>query len=108
MFKGPLTHSVKHDMPATNHLDTSDYHVVKGKLQESLGYNIGRWFKLEYILPLKRCMLAGVELRCPNRVHAYLKIISRYLGYGNYMIPNKICMNGKWEEYRNNFEVFEY
>ena len=45
------------------------------------------------VFPLKRCMLSGVEVKCPHDPLKFLEII-----YGqNVMKPSKKCKNGKWK-----------
>ena len=44
------------------------------------------------VFPLKKCMLGGIEMKCPGNPKKYLDI-----HYGeDVLLPHKKCVNNKW------------
>ena len=105
MFKGPISMS-EDNRVIWKHMDILDYHFIDNGLyvQETYGYirtllHGGGKHKIDSIFPLKRCMLAGVEMRCPNNPRMYLNV--HYEKQMDIMKLDKICKNNAWVDQKD-------
>ena len=97
MFRQAATVSRDSSTVIWKHVDICDYHFVDETLiQETFGLAKKRIHKHDIIFPLKKCLLAGVEMRCPNKPKEYLKAIAEDYDYGDVFVPNKICKDSVW------------
>ena len=78
------------------HIDIMDYHFIHNHVQETSQLAGRRMYKPEYIFPIKRCFLEGIEMRCPSNPKMYLSNFYPNYKYGNLDVPDKICKNKKW------------
>ena len=100
MFKEPIEISNSKEI-IWKHIDIMDYHFIHNHVQETFQMAGRRMYLPEYIFPIKRCFLEGVEMRCPNNPKMYLSNHYPDYNYSNLDVPDKICKNNRWITRKN-------
>ena len=85
-FAGSMARLIR----GTHHIDIGYYELTKDGLVNDRYY--GKMHAYSDVFPLKKCMLGGIEMKCPGNPKKYLDI-----HYGeDVLLPHKKCVNNKW------------
>ena len=84
-FQDPMARLIH----AGRHLDIFDYSRLKNVIHDP---TIDKVYKVEELLPRRKCVYMGIETTCPYNSR---KILTRQYGHG-FQTPNFACIRGKW------------